>query len=49
LDAGILAKDVVARGNQEYQEEITNGDFRSGNSQDLSVANMRIIGIYPMQ
>ena len=42
-------EDAVARGNQEYQEEITNGDFKSGNSQDLSVANLRLIGIYPMQ
>ena len=42
-------EDAVARGNQEYQEEIANGDFKSGNSQDLSVANLRMIGIYPMQ
>ena len=42
-------EDAVTRGNQEYQEEIANGDFKSGNSQDLSVANLRMIGIYPMQ
>ncbi len=42
-------EDAVARGNQEYQEEIANGDFKSGNSQDLSVANLRMMGIYPMQ
>ncbi|MCX6690123.1 MAG: hypothetical protein NTZ39_10635 [Methanoregula sp.] len=42
-------EEAVARGNQEYREEIANGDFKSGNSQDLSVANLRMIGIYPMQ
>ena len=42
-------EEAVARGNQEYRDEIANGDFKSGNSQDLSVANLRMIGIYPMQ
>jgi hypothetical protein len=42
-------EEAVARGNQEYQGEITNGNFKSGNSQDLSVADLRKAGIYPMQ
>ena len=40
---------AVTRGNQEYQDEITNGNFKSGNSQDLSIANLRKEGILPMQ
>jgi hypothetical protein len=42
-------EEAVARGEQEYQEEITNGDFKSGASQDLSVADLRKLGITPMQ
>jgi len=42
-------EDAVAYGNQEYQTEIDNGDFKSGASQDLSVAKLRKLGILPMQ
>jgi hypothetical protein len=42
-------EEAVARGEQEYQEEIKNGNFKSGASQDLSVADLRKMGINPMQ
>ncbi|WP_292369696.1 hypothetical protein [Methanoregula sp. UBA64] len=42
-------EEAAAYGDQEYQTEITNGNFKSGNSQDLSVAELRKIGILPMQ
>jgi len=42
-------EEAAEYGNQEYQEEITNGDFKSGNSQDLSIAELRQAGILPMQ
>ena len=42
-------EEAVETGNQKYQNEITNGNFKSGNSQDISIANMRKAGILPMQ
>ncbi len=42
-------EEAVETGNQEYQEEITNGDFKSGISQDFSIADLREEGILPMQ
>ena len=42
-------EEAVEVGNQKYQEEITNGDFKSGNSQDISIVDMRKVGILPMQ
>ncbi|MEI7432785.1 MAG: hypothetical protein WCJ93_00890 [Methanomicrobiales archaeon] len=42
-------EEAVATGNQEYQTEITNGNFKSGNSKDLSIADLRKIGLLPMQ
>ena len=42
-------EEAVETGNQKYQDEITNGNFKSGKSQDLSIANLRKVGILPMQ
>jgi len=42
-------EEAAAYADQEYQTEITNGDFKSGNSQDLSIAELRKAGILPMQ
>ena len=42
-------EEAVESGNQQYQEEIKNGDFKAGNSQDISISNMRKIGLLPMQ
>lgn len=42
-------EEAVAYANQEYNEQITSGNFKSGNSQDLSVASLRKAGILPMQ
>jgi hypothetical protein len=42
-------EEAVQYGNQEYLTEINNGNFKSGNSQDLSVAALRKLGIHPMQ
>ena len=42
-------EEATAYANQEYQTEITNGNFKSGNSQDLSIAELRKAGILPMQ
>jgi len=42
-------EEAVASGNQEYQAEITNGNFKSGTSKDLSIADMRKVGLLPMQ
>jgi hypothetical protein len=42
-------EEAVASGNQEYQTEITNGNFKSGNSKDLSIADLRMEGLLPMQ
>nr|WP_321351737.1 hypothetical protein [uncultured Methanoregula sp.] len=42
-------EDAVQYANQEYLTEINNGNFKSGASQDLSVAYLRKIGITPMQ
>lgn len=42
-------EEAVQYANQEYLTEINNGNFKSGNSQDLSIADMRMIGILPMQ
>jgi hypothetical protein len=42
-------EEAVATGNQEYQTEITNGNFKSGNSKDLSIADLRKEGLLPMQ
>jgi len=41
--------EAVQYANQEYQTEISNGNFKSGASQDLSVTNLRKLGIHPMQ
>ena len=49
MTASSTFEEAVAQGNQEYRDEITNGNFKSGNSQDLSIADLRTIGIYPMQ
>lgn len=40
--------DAIAAGLQEYNEEIANGNFASGKSQDLSIASLRQDGILPM-
>ncbi len=40
-------EDAVAQGNEEYAEEQANGNFKSGASQDLSVADLRAKGILP--
>ncbi|MDO9324201.1 MAG: hypothetical protein Q7T80_04495 [Methanoregula sp.] len=42
-------EDAVSYANQEYREEIANGNFASGKSQDLSIATLRESGILPMQ
>jgi hypothetical protein len=42
-------EEAVASGNQEYQAEITNGNFKSGISKDYSVGDLRKEGILPMQ
>ena len=42
-------EDAVSYANQEYRDEIANGDFKSGKSQDLSITNLRKAGILPMQ
>ncbi|MFA6363654.1 hypothetical protein [Methanoregula sp.] len=42
-------EEAVESANQEYQAEITNGNFKSGNSQDLSIDSLRKEGILPMQ
>ncbi|MFA4876470.1 MAG: hypothetical protein WC586_03580 [Methanoregula sp.] len=42
-------EDAVAYANQEYRDEIANGNFKAGRSQDLSIANLRKAGILPMQ
>ena len=40
---------AVQRGNEEFLTEINNGNFKSGASQDISVADLRKMGINPMQ
>lgn len=40
--------DAIATGLQEYNEEIANGNFASGRSQDLPIARLREEGILPM-
>jgi len=40
--------DAIAAGLQEYNEEIANGNFASGESKDLSIASLREEGILPM-
>ncbi len=42
-------EEAFEAGNQKYQEEITNGDFKAGNSMDISIGDMRKAGILPMQ
>jgi hypothetical protein len=42
-------EEAVETGNQKYQDEIKNGNFASGNSQDLSIVTLRAKGILPMQ
>jgi len=42
-------EEAVEAGNREYQDEITNGNFKSGKSQDLSIADLRNNGLLPMQ
>nr|WP_319375173.1 hypothetical protein [uncultured Methanoregula sp.] len=42
-------EEAVLSGNQKYQTEIDNGDFKSGAAKDFSVADLRKLGITPMQ
>ena len=42
-------EEAVAAGNQEYLAEMTNGNFKSGKSKDISIAYLRKEGILPMQ
>ncbi|MDD5144037.1 hypothetical protein [Methanoregula sp.] len=42
-------EEAVAAAEEEYQEEITNGNFRSGASRDYSLAELRAEGILPME
>jgi hypothetical protein len=42
-------EEAVSSANQEYRDEIANGNFASGKSQDLSIADLRKSGILPMQ
>ena len=42
-------EEAVSSANQEYRDEIANGNFASGKSQDLSIAMLRKEGILPMQ
>ncbi|MCX6701113.1 MAG: hypothetical protein NTV68_14560 [Methanomicrobiales archaeon] len=42
-------EEATDTGNQEYQAETTNGDFKSGNSLDLSIVDLRKEGILPME
>jgi hypothetical protein len=42
-------EEAVEAGNQKFQEEITNGNFKADKSQDISISNLRTIGILPMQ
>ena len=49
MTASSTFEEAVATANQEYRDEIANGNFKSGNSQDLSIADLRKAGILPMQ
>ena len=49
MTASATFEEAVQYANQEYTTEINNGNFKSGNSQDLSLANLRKLGITPMQ
>lgn len=40
--------DAIASGMESFDEEIANGNFASGKSQDLSIASLREEGILPM-
>lgn len=40
-------EDAVEQGTTEYAEEGTNGNFKSGATQDLSVSELRAMGILP--
>jgi hypothetical protein len=42
-------EEAAAEGDEEYQAEITNGNFPSGISQDLSLAELRKEGLLPME
>lgn len=42
-------EDAIAMGNEEYQDEINNGDFATGKSVDYSVNELRELGIHPIQ
>ena len=42
-------EEAVAAAEEEYQEEITNGNFKSGASRDYSLADLRAEGILPME
>jgi hypothetical protein len=42
-------EDAVEAGNQEYQDEISNGDFKSGKTQLLNIEALRREGIHPIQ
>jgi hypothetical protein len=42
-------EEAVAAGQVHYQEEMTNGNFRSGASRDYSLSDLRAAGILPME
>jgi hypothetical protein len=42
-------EEAVAAGEEQYQEEITNGNFKSGTSRDYSLSELRAAGILPME
>lgn len=42
-------EEAVAAGQEQYQEEMTNGNFRSGASRDYSLSDLRAAGILPME
>lgn len=42
-------EEATEYGNQEYEEELTKGNFQSGSSLDLSIAELRQAGLIPMQ
>lgn len=40
---------ALEQGSENYQDEITNGNFRTNASEDLSITDLRAEGILPMQ
>lgn len=42
-------EEAVAAAQEQYQEEITNGNFKSGASRDFSLSELRAAGILPME